>query len=117
MHILLADDEKVVIQPLARLLEKLGNSVACAHNGEEALLIIENQRVDLLISDIRMPQMDGVRLMQASRNLKPNLPIILMAGYIEDEMREKVAWGGLCRLLPKPIDLEILLTTIKEMEQ
>jgi CheY-like chemotaxis protein len=117
VHILLVDDEKVVTQPLSRFLRKLGHIVECAYDGRDALQAIDSQKVDLLVSDIRMPRMDGIQLKRACRERKPDLPVILMAGYIDEEVRKEAFQDGLCRLVEKPIDLGALLVIIKEIEQ
>ena len=61
MHILLADDEEYICRNLRELLVDLGYDVACAYDGEQALCYLEQRAVDLVVSDIRMPRIDGIQ--------------------------------------------------------
>jgi PAS domain S-box-containing protein len=82
--VLVVDDDSLVLTSTSLLLEDLGHRVISAVSGALALKAIENEpAIDLVITDMAMPQMDGAQLAQAIRNLKPDLPIILATGYAE----------------------------------
>ena len=79
--ILVVDDEPVLCAVLQRMLTKLDYHVVVAHNGVEATKILSHMDVDMVISDLRMPEMDGWELMRYVKKSLPDLPVILITGY------------------------------------
>lgn len=115
--VLLIDDDFLVLKSLELLLRKEGYVVLPASSYEEAIVAIEKQEFDLVLSDIRMPDKDGVATAQAIQEKltkvgKRDLPIIFITGYAGDEFRLEAPFLG--ETLYKPIDAEMLLTTIRE---
>jgi EAL domain-containing protein (putative c-di-GMP-specific phosphodiesterase class I) len=102
--ILLVEDDEAVRQVYGRLLKRDGFDVLLAKNGLEALEAFEQDSVDLVLSDIGMPDMDGVDLLKALRLKDLDVPVILMTGNPQiDSATEAVALGAL-RYLTKPVD-------------
>lgn len=105
-HILLAEDDFAVRDFAYRALEMDGHNVVVAHEGQEALrcLTVSGDRYDLLLSDIRMPVIDGVTLAKLAFKHSPKLPILLMTGYsvADDEGYAPSVVG----VLQKPFTLE-----------
>ena len=81
--ILAADDDGLVLMNTVALLADLGHTVLEASSAKEALAILENETVDLLLTDEAMPQMTGSQLIEALRSTSPDLPVILASGYAE----------------------------------
>lgn len=82
--VMVVDDDSLVLTSTCLLLEDLGHRVISAVSAAHALKVLDSdQAVDLVITDMAMPQMDGAQLAQEIRNLKPDLPIILATGYAE----------------------------------
>jgi len=82
--VLVVDDDSLVLTSTRLLIEDLGHRVLCAPSGPQALELYErNQDIDLVITDMAMPQMDGAQLAKLLRNRQPALPIILATGYAE----------------------------------
>ncbi|ROM72821.1 hybrid sensor histidine kinase/response regulator [Pseudomonas brassicacearum] len=82
--VLVVDDDSLVLTSTRLLIEDLGHRVLCAPSGVQALELYErNQDIDLVITDMAMPQMDGAQLAKLLRNRQPALPIILATGYAE----------------------------------
>ncbi|MDQ3202047.1 MAG: response regulator, partial [Pseudomonadota bacterium] len=82
--VLVVDDDSLVLTSTSLLLEDLGHRVISAVSAAQALKVFDSdQPVDLVITDMAMPQMDGAQLAQEIRNLRPDLPIILATGYAE----------------------------------
>mgnify|MGYP000947741639 CR=1 FL=1 len=105
-RILVVDDEEQVALTIQRGLAKLpGCDVAIASNGGEAQQLLERQPFDLLITDYRMPGMDGITLAELARQLCPQLVIILMTAYNSDELREQAALSSVRCILDKPVRL------------
>ncbi|QXI30578.1 ATP-binding protein [Pseudomonas vanderleydeniana] len=82
LTVLLVDDDSLVLNSTVLLLEDLGHRVVCATSGAQALLCLEQQPgIELMITDMIMPEMDGAQLAEVVRKLHPDLPIILATGY------------------------------------
>ncbi|UPU34739.1 response regulator [Geomonas paludis] len=112
--VLLAEDEETVRDMTRLLLERHGYQVLTARNGQEALeLYRHNQgRVQVLLSDVIMPRMNGRELCEQVRQLAPGLPVIFMSGYPADVMSEKGLCGG-GAYLQKPVKPEELLGALR----
>ncbi len=84
LSVLVVDDDSLVLTSTSLLLEDLGHRVVSATSGAQALKLLEqNEIIDLMITDMAMPQMSGAQLAHSVRLLKPDLPIILATGYAE----------------------------------
>jgi CheY-like chemotaxis protein len=81
--ILLVDDNPHGLIARRTVLEELGYVVHTGANGEEALHLLEREKVDLVVTDFRMPNMDGVELISRIRELHGDVPIILLSGFVE----------------------------------
>lgn len=106
-RILLCDDEPSVRAPLMRALQIDGHVVIEATDGADALdrLSTDDESFDLLISDIRMPIMDGIGLTLAVAAERPGFPIVLMTGYAEQRERARELEGLVEDVLTKPFPL------------
>ena len=82
-HILLVDDNRDGLLVRRSLLEEVGYRVEIASNGEEGLRVFESALFDVVVTDYRMPRMDGGELIQRIRQLKPNTHIILLSGFVD----------------------------------
>ena len=79
--VLVVDDERAMREFLTVLLEKQGHHVIAAPDGEQALELVAQQPPDLVISDVRMPKMDGIGLLTGIRKKHPHLPVIMITAY------------------------------------
>jgi len=102
--LLVADDEEIVCLVAARLLESLGFEVVQAHDGRECLdqLARLHPQVRLVLLDLSMPNLDGEQTFRELHRLYPGLPVLLMSGYGEQELRERLAGQGFAGFLQKP---------------
>jgi two-component system, cell cycle sensor histidine kinase and response regulator CckA len=114
--ILLVEDEEGLRSLNARGLRSRGYSVIEASNGVEALEALEekNGAVDLVVSDVVMPEMDGPTLLKAMRGRNPNLKIIFVSGYAEDAFEKSLPENQQFAFLPKPFTLSQLVATVKD---
>ena len=113
-HILLVEDEDAIRDFSARALRQQGFKILSARNGEEALEISQHQQIDLLISDIAMPGMDGVRLAQTLLARHAGLKVILISGYAQEAFRDpQQSLPHQIRFLPKPFGLKELILAAK----
>ncbi len=115
--ILLVEDEEAVRMFAARALRNKGYTVLEADCGEAALKCFNdhNADIDLLVSDVVMPQMDGPTLVREVRAQRPDLKVIFISGYAEDAFRRNLDPDSEFELLPKPFSLKQLAGRVKEV--
>jgi two-component system cell cycle response regulator CpdR len=109
-RILVVDDEPWSLEFISRFLRKEGYEVTEASDGAEAVELIKNSRFDLVLSDVRMPRLDGVALAMHIRSRVPTIPIILMTG-VPFDLTEKLGYHPPC--LSKPLSLDELRSNIQ----
>jgi len=81
--ILLVDDNKLGLSARKCVLEELGHRISTAANGADALELFANFKFDLVVTDYKMPRMDGLELIRALRKTSPGLPVILISGFVD----------------------------------
>src|SRR5262249_18393347 len=113
--VLLVEDEDAVRSFAARALGQRGYQVLEAATGSEALDVFESHQgdVDLVVSDVGMPEMDGPTLMEKLRRDRPDLKSIFISGYAEDSFRKHLAENEDFMFLQKPFDLKELAAAVK----
>jgi len=119
MHILLADDEKDIRSTLSEFIEGLGHRVSLAANGREALDLLEKDRAQLLLSDIRMPEMDGLELLKRvklSGELR-EIEVILFTGHGTIPQAVEAMHEGAYDYLMKPINVRELAMILKRITE
>jgi two-component system, cell cycle sensor histidine kinase and response regulator CckA len=103
--VLLVEDEPMVRSVAERALTRHGYTVITADNGEDALAILaRNEPIDLLISDVVMPGMDGPTMVREARQSRPELKILFMSGYAEEQLRKSIDIENIA-FLPKPFSV------------
>ena len=119
-RILVVDDEEPLRLLVARGLGMDGHACVTAADGAEALdiLVAEAGRFDLLLTDIRMPLMDGIALALAAKQQFPDLTILLMTGYAEQRERAKSLEAIVAEVMSKPFTIaELRATVMKVIER
>jgi two-component system cell cycle sensor histidine kinase/response regulator CckA len=113
---LVEDDDPVRIFG-ARALRNKGYKVIEAKSGEAALELIRNarERIDLLITDVVMPRMDGPGLVREVREIHPDMKVIFISGYTEDAFRQRLDRDSDIDFLPKPFSLKQLATKVRDV--
>jgi two-component system cell cycle sensor histidine kinase/response regulator CckA len=114
--VLLVEDEEAVRAFAARALSSRGYTVIEAATGIEALGKIDSQadKVDLVVSDVVMPEMDGPTLLKELRGRRPELKVIFISGYAEEAFKKNLPEGEKFTFLPKPFSLKELVAAVKE---
>ncbi len=115
--ILLVEDEEAVRAFASRALASRGYTVHEASTGSEALAVMEETggTIDLVVSDVVMPEMDGPSLLRELRKQRPELKIIFVSGYAEDAFAKNLPEGEVFSFLPKPFTLKALATAVKDV--
>ncbi len=112
--ILIVDDEKEFRQVLQEVCQMDGYACLMASNGKEALQVLENQTVDVVITDIVMPEMDGIELTETIRK-KYDSDVIMMTGYVKDLKYGDAIARGASDFIQKPFDIKELLIRLKRV--
>lgn len=110
-HVLVVDDEEAITYIFRRYLEAAGYRVSTAQDGVEALALLDQQSFDAMVTDVRMPRMNGSELIRHVRPLYPELPIAVVSGY---PMEIQELGRGL-RVLSKPIEGAALVAAVADM--
>ncbi|MGQ0660746.1 response regulator [Sphingosinicella sp.] len=113
--VLLVEDEAMVRAVAERALTRHGYTVLSAENGEAGLEMLAREgKVDLLISDVVMPTMDGPTTARAARRTHPDLPILFISGYAEEQLRKSIDLPNVA-FLAKPFSVQQLAETVREV--
>ncbi|MBS1209104.1 MAG: response regulator [Proteobacteria bacterium] len=113
--VLLVDDEENILASLRRLLRKDGYRILCATSGQAGLDLLASEKVDVIISDQRMPHMVGTVFLQKAQELSPNSVRMILSGYTDlESVTAAINQGAVYKFLTKPWDDEILRLSIKE---
>ncbi|MBT4837419.1 MAG: response regulator [Methylococcales bacterium] len=120
-RILIVDDEPYILSALKRCLRSLDVEILSADNGINALEVLKTEQVDIILSDLRMPEMDGATLFSSVANLYPQTKRILLTGYADlDSIQDAINNGHIYSLIAKPWDnqnvLLILQRTLKTIQ-
>src|SRR5580700_6901571 len=115
--VMLVEDEDPVRIFGARALRNKGYTVLEARSGEAALELMDStaEKIDLLITDVVMPKMDGPGLVREVRETHPGMKVIFISGYTEDSFRQRLDSDSNIHFLPKPFSLKQLATKVKEV--
>jgi two-component system nitrogen regulation response regulator GlnG len=105
-HILIVDDEEAVCWSLQRALSREGFSVAATASAEQAFVLMEKQRPDVLILDVRLPGMDGLTALARLRSVAPDLPVLVVTAFGDLPTAVRAVEGGAFDYLAKPFDLQ-----------
>jgi DNA-binding NtrC family response regulator len=117
--ILIAEDDAFCREAMEHLLQSSGFETRAFSCGKEALECLEEEAFDILITDLRMPGMDGLELIGKAREMDPTLSMILMTGVPPDQLADRLRKSKVNGFLSKPLDwkeLSILLESLNRMK-
>jgi two-component system response regulator PilR (NtrC family) len=113
-NILIVDDEQSYRQLLSLVFESDGHSVRTAMNGREALTVLQSETIDVIVSDVKMPDMDGIEMLRAIRETQPDLGVVLMTAFASVETAREAFKLGADDFIQKPFDVEELKLIVKK---
>ena len=114
-NLLLIDDETELSESMKELFVDEAQEIFIANNGQEALKILESQQINCVVSDIKMPVMDGLKFMKIARERGHSQPIIFFTGHGTEQLKREVREMGAADLLMKPNFLMLELAIRKHM--
>jgi len=109
IKILVVDDEPIVIRSAKRILGAEGYDVEGASGGREAIIMMEKKNYDLVLTDLKMPEVDGITLMRWIRKSRPETGIVVITGYPSQETIKEALELGIIDYVPKPFTPAVLL--------
>lgn len=113
--VLFVDDEKNVLASLRRLFYDVGPNLLFANSGIEGLEILKKENVDLIVSDVRMPEMDGIEFLNQVKQLYPHITRIFLSGYADQKaVVQALSEGSAQQILPKPWQDEELVSIVQK---
>lgn len=110
LHILIVDDDQRMAKTLKDIFTVKGYEADVAHSGAEAMEKVTEDHFDCVISDIKMPEMNGVELYKAIKEVQPDIPVVLMTAYSTDELVDEGLAEGVIATLNKPLDIEAIFS-------
>jgi two-component system, cell cycle sensor histidine kinase and response regulator CckA len=116
-HILYLDDDEAQVFLIKRMLERWGYHVSAYLEQREALdaLLDGEQRFDLVVTDFNMPGMSGMDVARSIRDARPDVPVIVVSGYVTDALREQAAAAGVRELISKSHEVEELRDAVQRL--
>ena len=114
-QILIVDDEIDIREILRFALETPGRLVFEAGNGEEALSVVEKEKIDLILTDLAMPKMNGFELLRKLKMIGKSLPIIVLTGHADSMVANQIRPYGVVHFLTKPWDSDHLDKIVQEI--
>jgi DNA-binding NtrC family response regulator len=112
--ILLVEDHAASRANISRFLQLLSYQVVEAADGEEALKLLDNQTIDLVVSDLALPTIHGLNLTHEIHSKWPKVPVIIISAFMSDEAG-KVILNGKAEFIAKPLDLSVLASKVQEL--
>ena len=113
-RILLAEDDRVMREYLTRALERAGYAVSAVDRGTDALPLLETERFDLLLTDIVMPEMDGIELAQRAAEIAPDMRVMFITGFAAVTLKAGKQMPQ-ARVLSKPFHLRDLVLEVDRL--
>lgn len=118
IHVLVAEDEALAAMAIEDFLSRKGYRVTVAADGQEAVEQLRADRVDAVITDLRMPRLDGRGLIRELRGMSATLPVIVMTGFLASESGKDALTDGTWQpleILRKPVSPQAILDTLQRM--
>lgn len=113
-QLLIVDDETGIVEVLEKILAPTAKEIDTASNGREALEKIKTGKFDAVLSDINMPEMDGLELLARVREMQNEIPFVFLSGYGDQEKMRRALRLGATDFLDKPFQPEALIVTIEK---
>ncbi len=116
-RILVAEDEEITLKHLVNTLKREGYQVLGARNGREALEAITQDRYDVLITDIKMPEMNGIQLLEKTKEINPEVEVLIITGFGSIGSAVEAMKKGAYEYITKPFDLDELILKVKNIHE
>lgn len=115
--VLVVDDDRRMVKTICDILNIKGYSAAAAYSGEQALEKVKSEAPDCVLMDIKMPGINGVEALKRIKDIKPELPVVLMSAYAAEELEQEARMLGAYAVLSKPLDIQLVLSFISNFRR
>lgn len=112
--ILIVDDDEALLKTFSFIISHEGYECIISHSGSEAMEKVKNEDIDFIFLDFLLPGTDGVEIFKKIKDIKPNLPVVIMTGYVEKEVTQNIKDSGSYGILYKPFDVEKISNILEE---
>lgn len=116
LTLLFVEDEDDLVEIISDTLVKLEATFFTAKNGQEALDILKEKKIDVVVTDINMPTMNGLDMIEKMKVLYPHIPVIVMSAHTEIEIIQKTQALGVKEYLVKPFDFIKFIELVSSMD-
>ena len=113
IRILIVDDEALVCWSLSRALQEEGYEVSTAQSGEEALDIMTEWKFDLVVTDLRLPQLNGMDLLREIKRRFPKCKVLMISAFGTPRVRDEAMKEGVLQFFDKPFDIKELRESVR----
>ena len=107
-RILIVDDEASIREVLSTFLEDIGYETKAVPDGENAINWLRHEKPDLILLDVRMPGMSGIEVLKNARQLYPDMPVIMISGYADEDQAREALQEGAYDFFLKPFELSVI---------
>jgi FixJ family two-component response regulator len=112
-HIFVVDDEQGILEVVSLILEQVEFECTCFTRADDCLGRLREQTCDLLITDVKMPDIGGMELLRQARQIVPWLPVIMMTSYASVSMSVQALKAGAANFIEKPLEMKTLLAVVE----
>ncbi|OHD10901.1 MAG: hypothetical protein A2086_01440 [Spirochaetes bacterium GWD1_27_9] len=116
-HILVIDDDPIILKSIQNQLKSQSFQLEIVNDPKEALRIAFEKEFDLVICDVKMEPINGLEILQKIKSYRPGLPVIILTGYVDDQIRQKAKEIGSSDFLIKPVRKQQLIDAINNVKQ
>ena len=117
LHILVVDDDRRMANTLSDILKVKGYSTEVAYSGRGAIKKVESGSFDFILTDVKMPDIDGVKFYKTIKVRKPDIPVVLMTAYSTDSLVKEGLDAGVVATLTKPLDINAILSFLSMLKK
>ncbi len=114
IKLLLVDDEEEFVKTLADRLKMRNLESDTVHDGDQALSFVENEEPDVMVLDLRMPNIDGIEVLERVKKAYPNIEVVILTGHGTKQDEERARRLGAFDYLEKPVDIDTLVDRLKK---
>jgi len=117
LNILVVDDDRRMANTLSDILKVKGYNTEVAYSGRGAIKKVESCSFDFILTDVKMPDIDGVRFYKTIKVRKPDIPVVLMTAYSTDRLVKEGLDAGVVATLTKPLDINLILSFLSMLKK
>lgn len=113
--LVIVDDEPGIVEEVKAFFQEEGYQVYTADSGEEGIEVIRKRKPDLVLIDVKLPDISGIQVLEATKKISPSSKTIVITGYVDQALIEEAEKSGRDAFLQKPFDLETLKSEVDRL--